>query len=331
MKIMITGGTGFIGNQVLKQLINCGNEIYVFCRTSSDISLLPKERVKIFFGDITDPRSVEECMKNCNQVYHFAAYAKNWAKDPGLFLLYNNFGIRNILDTALKLEVEKILFVSTSVTFGPSNGYPVNEQSVRSVAPLTDYERSKLEAEKTASKYSEKGLNIVTVNPTRLIGPGLPTEGNSVSKMIELYLKGKFRFILGEGNAIGNYVFIDDVVWGCIKAMEKGKTGEKYILGGENISYNELFSIVTELSGKNYRMIHIPKSIALLYSNVEQMIAGIFNHYPTITPGWVETFSLNWSFSSNKAINEIDYKITPVSQAIEKTIEWIFLNNQKRK
>lgn len=329
MKIMITGGTGYIGNELLKQLIHNGNEIHVFCRTSSDISLIPKEKTKIFRGDLTDPISIQECMTDCKQVYHLAAYAKNFAKDRNSFSKFNNYGLKNILDTALNLNVKKILFASTSVTFGPSK-YPLSEQCVRSIPPLTDYETSKIEAEKTTLTYLEKGLNIVTVNPTRLIGPGVSTEGNSVSKMIELYLKGKFRFILGDGNAIGNYVFIDDVVDGCIKAMERGKAGEKYILGGENISYNELFFLISEISRKNFRMIHIPKSIALFYSKVEQTIAKSFNYYPTITPGWLNTFSLDWAFSSNKAINEIGYKMTPIKLAIEKTIKWIYWNNRNQ-
>ncbi len=326
MKIMITGGTGFIGNELLKKLIQNGNDIHVFCRTTSDMSLIPKERTKIFTGNIIDVESIEECMKDCEQVYHLAAYAKNFAKDRNSFSKFNNYGLKNILDAALNLNVKKILFASTSVTFGPSK-YPVSEQCVRSIPPLTDYETSKIEAEKTTLTYLEKGLNIVTVNPTRLIGPGVSTEGNSVSKMIELYLKGKFRFILGDGNAIGNYVFIDDVVDGCIKAMERGKAGEKYILGGENISYNELFFLISEISRKNFRMIHIPKSIALFYSKVEQTIAKSFNYYPTITPGWLNTFSLDWAFTSDKAINEINYKITPIEQAIKRTVNWIYSNN----
>ena len=181
-------------------------------------------------------------MDGCEQVYHLAAYAKNYAKSPNTFFDSNNNAVRMILSLALEKKVRKVLVMSTSMTFGPSNHHAVNEESIRSTQPLTLYEASKIEAEKTVSDFLGKGLEIVIVNPTRLFGPGLITEGNSVTKMIQLYLNGKFRLILGDGNSVGNYAFISDVVDGCINAMNKGRDGEKYILGGENLSYNQFFA-----------------------------------------------------------------------------------------
>lgn len=331
MKIMITGATGFIGNVLLRQLLKQDVQIHALCRPSSDISFASNGNIKIFKGDITDRKSIEDCIKGCDQVYHLAAYAKNWAKDSALFFNHNSIAVKNILDSALKYKVNRVLFTSTSLIFGPSGSSLVNENTIRSVDAFTDYEASKIKAEEIISSYLNRGLEIITVYPTRLFGPGLLSEGNSVTKMIDLYLNGKFRFILGDGNAIGNYAFVEDVASGCISAMRHGKNGGKYILGGENLNFNELFTLIKQQTGKNYFMIHVPETAGLLYSSLMQATARVFNYHPQITPGWVKIFSMNWALSCNKAIREINYQIMPFSNALEKTINWINNNKHSRK
>lgn len=331
MKIMITGATGFIGNKLVKSLISKGHDINALCRPSSDITGLAGTGVKIYLGDITNRNNIEECMSGCRQVYHLAALAKNWTRKSSDYYEHNTNAVKNILDSALNLDIEKVLFMSTSITFGPSSSVAVNEESLRFKIPLTVYEDSKIKAEKIVTEFADKGLNVVTVNPTRLFGPGLITEGNSVSKMIQMYLKGNFRFLPGNGNAIGNYAYIEDLVDGCINAMKKGRSGEKYILGGKNISYNKFFSILSELSGVVRIMFPLPVSASMLFGYFELMRAKAFNHHPLITPGWVKTFTCDWKFSSMKAINEIDYKITPFKEALLKTLEWIYSLHHQRK
>lgn len=329
MKIMITGATGYIGNRLFNRLNTHCNRINLLCRSNHN-HIFNMPDVKMFIGDLINIKTVEKCMDGCEQVYHLAAYARNWAKNRNLFFDSNVKAVENILNSAIRNKVKRVLFMSTSVTFGPSNLSPVDENTIRFVSPLTLYEASKIEAENTVSKYLDKGLEIITVNPTRLFGPGLLTEGNSVTKMIGLFLNGKFRFILGDGNAIANYAFVQDVVEGCISAMNKGRTGEKYILGGENLSYNELFSTVSELSEKKYLMMHIPKSVGLTYSYFEKILGQISSHHPVITPDWVRTFAINWAFSSDKAATEIGYRITPFELALDRTIKWLNSNNNKK-
>jgi len=323
---MITGATGFIGSNLFKRLNTTENQIHVLYRNYSE-SISDNPNVKLFSGDITDIQSVERCMQGCDQIYHLAAYARGWAKDKKLFFEANTRAVENILESAIKLGVKRVLFASTSLTFGPSNSQSNYESLVRSVPLYTDYQASKIEAEKIVTKYLDKCLEIITIHPTRPFGPGLINEANAVVKIIDLYVKGKFRFILGSGEATGNYVFIDDVVEGCIKAMNKGRSGEKYILGGENISYNQLFEIISELSGIKHTIWHIPESAGLAFGYVEEFLGKTTNHYPFITPGWIRTFAKDWSFSCDKAVREIDYKITPVKLALEKTITWLKENS----
>lgn len=326
MKIMMTGATGFIGSNLFNRLNKFDNQIHVLCRNHiENISNSPN--VKMFIGDITNRQSIEKCMRGCDQVYHLAAYAKGWAKDKNLFYEANTWAVQNILDLAIKLGVKRVLIVSTSLTFGPSNSKNNNEFTIRYEPPFTDYEKSKIKAEKIASGYLNEGLDIIIVHPTRPFGPGVINEANAVVKMIDLYLKGKFRLILGSGKAKGNYAFIDDVADGCIKAMNKGRPGEKYILGGENFTYNELFELISELSGVKYRMWHIPKSVGLVYGYLEESLGKTTNHYPFITTGWIRTLAKNWSFSCDYAVSEIDYKISPFKLALQKTIEWLKIYN----
>ena len=166
-------------------------------------------------------------------------------------------------------------------------------------------------------------MDIVTVYPTRVFGPGMLNESNAVTQMILKYLDGKWRLTLSDGNAVGNYVLVDDVVEGHINAMKYGKKGSKYIIGGNNITYKDFFKEIDKIIGKSRIMLNIPAFIALLHSKIEEQLANRFNRYPMITPGWVKMFLDDWAFSSKKAINEINYNITPLQIALEQTIEWI--------
>jgi farnesol dehydrogenase len=164
---------------------------------------------------------------------------------------------------------------------------------------------------------------VVIVNPPRLYGPGLLNKSNSVTILIKKYLKGTWRIIPGTGNAIGNYVFIDDVVNGHILAMKNGISGERYILGGENISFNGFFNSLSKVSGKKYMLFHLPFPVILAISKIEFFLAEKFGKKPLITPPWAKRYLQNRPVSSKKAIAHLKYSITPLNEGIRKTIEWL--------
>lgn len=323
MKALVTGATGFIGRHLVERLVKKGVTVRVLCRRTADVSPFKRENIEICWGDLLDCASVEVAVRGCDQVYHLAAFAQGWTKDPRTFFEINVGGLQNVLSAAQRSSVEKLVFTSSSVTLGPSNGTPTNESSLRPPEFLTDYEHSKFVAEQKALCYVRSGLNVVIVCPTRVFGPGLLSEANSVTKMVQQYLEGKWRFVLGDGNGIGNYVYVDDVVEGHLLAMEKGRAGERYLLGGEDASYDEFFEIVAELSGRRYKLFHVPMSLALLTSEVEEFRGKHFKHYPLITPCWVRTFMADWAFSTEKAQTELGCKITPLREALAMTIKWL--------
>jgi farnesol dehydrogenase len=323
MRILVTGATGFIGGQLAKLLVRRGEAVRVLYRPGANLKPFDDLNLEMCAGDVLDAASVERAMAGCDRVFHLAAYARNWAKDPNTFFAVNVGGLKNVLDTALKNRVKKVVFTSSVVTFGPSNGCVVNESAVRAPEFFTEYERSKFVAEESIRQYLQRGLAVVIVNPTRVFGPGLLCEANAITKMIQLYLQGKWRLVLGNGSEIGNYAFVNDVVAGHLLAMSHGKAGERYILGGENVSFNDLFNMIADLCGRSYRLFHVPPAFALAFSEVEKCRAQWFDHYPLITPDWVRTFLANWACSCAKAERELGYAITPLRQALATTIAWL--------
>ena len=330
MNIFITGATGYIGANLALRLADSGDNVHMLCRLTADrqvskskASLLNHGNIRVFEGDVLDRESIENAMQSCEYVYHLAAYARVWAENPQTYFDVNVQGTKNILDAAIKSGIKKVVVTSTAGVLGPSNGTPVNEESIRTVDFFNEYERSKYIAEEEIHHYIRKGLDIVIVNPSRVYGPGLMSESNSVSKLIDRYLKGKWHLIPGNGETIGNYVFIDDVVNGHLLAMSKGLTGEKYILGGDNVSYNEFFGTLIKVSQKKYKLYKTPLSLMLAFAKVQELLANSFNRPPLITPKWVKRYLYNWVLSSQKAGRELGYEITPFEEGMEKTIKWL--------
>ena len=323
MKFFITGATGFIGTELIRFLHNRGHTIRVFCRPSSNTDVFIHIPIEITYGDIRDFQSIKEGMKGCDYVIHLAGYAKNWAKDPQTFYDVNLHGLDNLLKAAREEGIKKTVLVSTCMVFGPSNKNSVKEDESCIEACFCEYQHSKHEADKLGLSANKDGFPVVIVHPTRVYGPGLLTEGNSVTILIKNYIEGKWSGILSDGTALGNYVFIGDVVQGIWRAFERGKNGEKYILGGENLSYNDFYRIIGDISKQHRSVIHIPIWTAMGIARLQLLLAHTLRKHPLITPKWIRIFSMDWAFSSEKAQKELGYTITPFKQGVKKTIDWL--------
>jgi farnesol dehydrogenase len=331
--VFVTGATGFIGTKLVHALVQRGCTVHALTRATSNREGLSHDRIKLVQGDILDKDSLIKGMEGCTQVYHLAAYAKNWAPDRRVFFQQNVEGMRNVFDAAKINGVKRIVFTSTIVTLGPTPPGEVGDEGWVRITDhfYTEYEESKTVAEQEALKQVANGIPVVIVNPTRVYGPGKLTEGNSVSLMIDLYDRGKVPVLLNGGVNVGNYVLVDDLVEGHILAMEKGKVGERYILGGENISLKGLFRLVDEVSGKKHIQFSLPPALAKLYAFEELYKARLFGVYPQITPGWVETFLQDWAYSCAKAERELGYRITPLKEGIRRTYEWLIRQRKNRR
>jgi len=331
--VFVTGATGFIGTKLVNELVRLGHSVHALTRSTSNREGLAHERIRLVPGDILDRESLKRGMEGCSQVYHLAAYAKNWSPDPSSYTRQNIGGMKNVFETAREAGAERIVFTSTIVTFGPTpEGFVGNEDMPR-ITPryYTEYEESKSLAEKEALEEARRGCPVVIVNPTRVYGPGKLTEGNSVSLMIDMYDRGKVPVLLNNGVNVGNYVFVDDLVRGHILAMEQGRVGERYILGGENASLKRFFQLVNEISGKKHFQISLHPALARAFGGFEKWKAKWLGVYPQITPGWVETFLQDWAYANAKAERELGYTITPLRKGIRVTYEWLLQQRRDHK
>ncbi|MCJ7582530.1 MAG: SDR family oxidoreductase [Candidatus Aminicenantes bacterium] len=322
-KIFVSGATGFIGSHVALCLADEGHIVHALFRSFQKAEILKHENIRLFQGDVCDKSSLETAMASCEEAYHLGAFARLWDKDPTLCQRVNVEGTSAVLDSAVKCGIKKIVVTSTAGVLGPSNSKPIGEECERTSNFFNAYELSKFEMEKKVLEYGEKGLLVVIVNPTRVFGPGLLSEANSATKIIKAYIHGKWHIIPGSGNSIGNYAFIDDVVKGHILAMEKGLSGERYILGGANLSFLDFFSVISAVSGKRYRMIRVPAQSLICISGLVFFFSRLFGKPPRLAPQWIKRYFQNWAVSSKKAESELGYKITPIEEGIGKTVQWL--------
>jgi len=321
-KVFVTGSTGFIGSALIEKLLERGFTVRALKR---NVPTEAQPNLEYISGDITDKESLRAGMSGCCYVFHLAAYAKNWAADPQTYTQVNIEGTKNVFAIAQELNVERVVWTSTIVTFGPTpSGVVGNEQMPRQTEQcFTEYERTKTVMEREAAGWVENGLPLVIVNPTRVFGPGLQSESNSVTRLIDQYRRGQFPILINRGRNIGNYGYIDDVVEGHILAMERGKVGERYILGGENATLAGLFQTVDRVDSKKRFQLKILWVIPMLIAYYLELQAKSLGIYPSITPGWVQTFLVDWAFSTEKAERELGYRITPFEEAIRRTCRWL--------
>lgn len=321
-KIFITGSTGFIGQKLARRLADEGNQVVALIRSKGKAKDLQHKNISFVEGDLFNIGALEVGMHETDEVYHLAAFASVWAKDD-TFSKVNIDGTLNILNAAKKKGVKKIVVTSTAGVIGPAIDGPVNEETPRQVDFFTDYESTKYESELKIKEYVAEGQHVVIVNPTRVYGPGPLNVSNSVTKLIKQYTEGKWKFIPGDGLSTGNYVFVDDVINGHILAMEKGRAGERYLLGGEDATYYELFDTIAEVGGKKYKLYNMPLGVLLAFGKIQLFLANTFGRQPLITPGWVRKYLYKWSVSSAKAEKELGYQITSLKDGVQKTVDWV--------
>lgn len=326
MKYFITGATGFIGVNLAHKLVKEGHEVNALVRSKEKAKLLDNHNINVYYGDIHKTEVLEKGIDGVDGIFHLSAFAKPWTKEPKNYNKINAEGTKTLYEIAQKKQIPKIVYTSTGGTYGPSYNNPVNEETVRETDFFNEYESTKFIAEKITKDFVIKGMDIVIVHPTRVYGPGILSKSNAVTFMIKNYLNGKWRIIPGDGSKIGNYVYVDDVVDGHILAMEKGKAGEQYLLGGENANYEYFFKLVRQVSDKKYKLVKIPVWLLIGFAAIQMRLARMINKPPLLPPKWVKKYLYNWGTNSDKAVNELGYSITPLDIGIQKTIKWLKTN-----
>lgn len=322
--IFITGATGFIGRELAMQLAAEGRHVKALFRSESKAADLDQDKIQLIKGDLLAADTLRAALQDCEEVYHLAAHAAMWAPDPRTFERLNFEATRLLLDLAREAGVRKVVVTSTAGVIGPSDDRAVHEDTERTVNFFSEYERTKWLAEEYIRQWDSGPMEVVIVNPTRVYGPGRLSVSNGVTRMINLYIQGKFRVLPGRGHRIGNYAFIEDVVAGHRLAMEHGRRRERYLLGGVDVSYSGFFQKLAQVTGRQYRQITLPPQLLDLTARFMLWQAQRFGIPPLITPGWADRFNnYDWAVSSRKAETELGYRITPFELGLEKTVNWL--------
>lgn len=319
MKIFITGSTGYIGYKLAMIAAAKGLAVQALVRDLHSPNLPTHPAITFYKGDITDYSSVAKAMAGCHHVLHAAALTQLWHRNRSLFDRINVDGTRHVLEAAVQHGVKKLVFTSSCAVLGPSNGKPVTEEDLRLTPFENDYELSKHRAEELVKDYAANGLQAVIVAPPRVYGPGLPTKGNPIGRLIRSTLKRKIAFMPSAKDVVGNYAFINDVVEGHFLALEKGKSGEKYILGGENISYRQLFDTMAAASGQKLTMIAVPVSVLKVWAGLVAGTCFLLRRQTHLSPQVVGRLVQNRAVSSEKAVRQLGYRITPFEEGMQVT------------
>ncbi|MDO4573911.1 MAG: NAD-dependent epimerase/dehydratase family protein [Planctomycetia bacterium] len=335
--VFVTGATGFIGTTVVEKLLARGYRVRGMGRRETPV--LPQGGIttmeKTFGhpnfeycrGDVTDAKTLSDGIRGCQYVIHLAAYANNWARKRETFDQINMGGTQNVLQAIRDHGVEKAVLTSTIMTLGVTPPGKICDETLERTDGVyfTDYERTKRAAEQEIFRQVRTyGVPVVVVNPTRVFGPGQLSESNSVVKIMDMYERGIFPFLPNFGKNLGNYVLVDDVAEGEILALEKGRVGERYILGGdENITLRQLFEYVDEFRGRRGFKLPLWKFWPMVVGHSLNLFANCTGIYPAITPGWVKTFIHDAAFTPAKAERELGYRPTPLRESLKKAYDWM--------
>jgi dihydroflavonol-4-reductase len=321
MKTLVTGGTGFVGANVIRALLQRGIEVRALVRPRSDTRYLDQLDVELVAGDLRERSSLEAALEGCDTVYHVAAMYTLWTPSRQEVYDSNVAGTVNMMEAADMAGVQKIVYTSSVATVGlpPDGSSGTEEVPLHAEDMVGDYKRSKYLAEQEVLKYAKRGLPVVIVNPSFPVGPWdiKPTPSG---QMIVNFLRGKIPAYVDTGL---NVVDVEDVAIGHIIAAEKGRIGERYILGHANLTLRELFHLLEQVSGVKAPRIRIPYRVAYLSACVSELIARTVTHKPPfVTLAGVRLSRKRMFFDASKAVRELGLPQTPAIEAMSKAVRW---------
>ena len=320
MRAFVTGGTGFLGANVVRMLLDRDVEVRALCRPSASRANLDGLEIDIVEGDLRDIESLRRGIEGCDRVFHVAALYSFWVKHSDLLYQVNVEGTRNVFDAALDFGVERIVYTSSVAALGlRDDGRPADESTPsRPSNVIGDYKRSKVLAEQVALEYAER-LPIVIVNPSFPVGPW-DAKPTPTGQTIVDFLNRKMPAYVETGM---NVVAAEDVALGHWLAAEKGRIGERYILGGENVTMKRLLELLAEITGLPAPRIRLPYAPILAMSYLNALFCRLFPRCtPRMTPETIRMSSHHMYFDPTKAVEELGFPQTPARDALAKAVTW---------
>ena len=326
MKIIITGADGFVGSNLIRELLTRNHEIVAFVKDGQDAKSIKDLNIDIKYGDILKPETLAKAIKGCDALIHTAALTSMWPYRSEIQKKVNIEGTRNVMEAVLNSGLKRVIHISTANSFGYGSKTNPGDETKQYLAGKykMDYMDTKFAAQELVSKMvREDNLPAIIVNPTFMFGPHASTMGSA--KMIELVYNGKIP-----GFTIGgrNYIAVKDVCVAIANALEMGEIGEKYILGNENLNYKEIFSAIAEVTGVKAPKLFITKFMATVYGKTLTILGKTFNFEPSVSYPMALMSCEEQYYQSNKAIKELGLPQTPIKTALKEAFNWLQENNR---
>ena len=302
MRVLVTGATGYLGRAVVAALQAAGHDTVAFARHATASGLTGRA----YDGDIRDRRALLAAARGCQAICHVAALVSIWHARRSVYDEVNVGGLRNVLETTRVLGIARLVYTSSFLALPPAG----------SLVPLAAnaYQRTKAEAHAVASAAIADGAPLVCLHPGVIYGPGAVTEGNLVGRLVRDHLDRRLPGIVG-GDRTWSFAYVGDVARGHVAALERAGTGSHYGLGGENVPQWRLFETVRDQTGCRLPR-RLPYGLAGFVGAIEEWRARLTGRLPLVTRGTVEILRHDWPVDSAAAIDDIGYRITPLSEGV---------------
>jgi len=321
MRALVTGASGFVGSALARALCQAGWQVRALVRSGSDRRNLAQLPVETVCGDITYSPSLDAALGECDALFHVAADYRLWTPDPQRLYQTNVEGTRKVLEAARRARIARIVYTSSVATVGlPADRSPGNEATPVAIADMIGhYKRSKFLAEEVVREFARAGLPVVIVNPSTPIGPGDARPTPTGRLVIDAAL-GRMPAYVDTGL---NIVHVDDVAAGHLRAFDRGRVGERYILGGENLTLREILAAISTLVGRQPPRLRLPNPVLLPVALVAEAIARVSGREPRVTLAGVRMARKPMYFSSDKAVRELGYSWRPPAAAFADALAWL--------
>ena len=325
MTTLVTGGTGFVGSHIVRQLVSAGRRVRILVRPTSQMTALQGLAVERAEGDLRDAASLDRSMEGVECVFHAAADYRLWSRHPEEIYDANVGGTRRILDAANRAGVRRIVYTSTVATVAvpqPGSNLPNEDSPAKLEQMVGHYKRSKFLAEQEALQAAAAGVPVVIVNPTAPVGPG-DWKPTPTGRILLDFLNGRMPAYVDTGL---NLAAVEDVAAGHLQAAEKGRVGQRYILGARNMTLKEILDALAAITGRSAPRVRLPHAVALAAGYADEWVSRISGREPRIPVEGVKMSRHRMFIASDKAAREFGYQPGPVEKALERAVRWYEAN-----